>query len=83
LDKNSFKFVEDENDTKVDEVSYPAAFTNMEAANSQLTVTQVTLGNKSFSKGTADIDAVSFKVKTSSTAGVKIKSLVFDADTTL
>jgi len=79
LDKASFKFVEDENDTTVTEVSYPAAFTTMESANSTLTVTQVTLGNKSFSKWTADIDAVSFKVKTSSTAGVKIKNLVFDA----
>lgn len=77
LPQGSLYIEESQNDTPVIDISYPSDWALVEGKDSSLTLTNVALGNKTFSKGTSEIDAVSFKIKAGTTAGAKIKKLTF------
>jgi hypothetical protein len=62
---------------KVTDISLPSRWTTMEGKEGELTLTNTYLADKSFSKGTTDIEAVAFKLEAGSEYGAKIKRLTF------
>jgi len=76
---NSVVIRETQNDIELlpADISYPADWATMNGKAGELTLTRVFLPNKSFSKGTADIEALSFRIKAGSVYGANIKKMTF------
>ena len=75
--------VVDDDDNKVTDMSLPASWLAMTATKSSINLTNITLAAKSYAKWAEDIEAVSFKVKTNDVAWIKVKKLVFTANTAI
>ena len=69
---------ENENNVAVLDKSMPGSWMTMIGSASSMNVTNVKLSNEEFTKWEENVEAVSFKVKTNSTEGVKIKKLTFN-----
>ncbi len=70
---------ETQNDIEVTDKSMPSKWATMNGKEWELTLTRVFLPNKSYSKGTANIDALSFKIKAGAVYGANIKKMTFKA----
>lgn len=79
LDGISIEETVDGEDLLAEDITMPGKWATMNGKDGSLNLTQVTLGAKGYSKGTEDIDALSFKLKAGSSYGVKVKNLTFTA----